>query len=348
MLTCLMVLASLTSAFASPATKQPDYVLIINSYTESTPWSRVFTTPIYERMITDNDSINAYTEHMDVMLMKTEEDVNAFIDELSGKYREKPPVMVVLLGNSSYVLLRDELARRWGDEIPLLVCVEKDYICPSGYYLSKQACPVDERIQLGDIVKSRKNLTVVYVPEYINETISLMKRCIPEMNRLLFLVDKRYISAQNQSTLENVMQAFPEIKLETLTAGEMQTDELIDVLQSSGPNTGILYYSWTLMKTRGRNTMLSSDTYRMLSSCTNLPIFTLNDMDIVENGMIGGCYYPAAKISSLLFKTIDELLKGKIYDAVIMPDGPYPVLNYPVLERLDIPLELARPIRFFI
>ena len=339
LLTCLMVLASLTSAFASPATKQPDYVLIINSYTESTPWSRVFTTPIYERMITDNDSINAYTEHMDVMLMKTEEDVNAFIDELSEKYREKPPVMVVLLGNSSYVLLRDELARRWGDEIPLLFCVEKDYICPSSYYLSKQACPVDERIQLGDIVKSRKNLTVVYVPEYISETISLMKRCLPDMNRLLFLVDKQYISAQNQSTLENVMQTFPEVKLEALTAGEMQTDELIDVLQNSGPNTGILYYSWTLMKTRGRNTMLSSDTYRMLSSCTNLPIFTLDDMDIVKNGMIGGYYYPKAKISSLLFKTIDELLKGKIYDAVIMPDGPYPVLNYPVLERLDIPLE---------
>ena len=348
LLTCLLVLASLTSVFASPATKQSDYVLIINSYTESTPWSRVFTTPIYERMITDDDSINAYTEHMDVMLMKTEEDVNTFIDELSGKYREKPPVMIVLLGNSSYVLLRDELERRWGNDIPLLVCVEKDYICPSSYYLSKQACPVDERIQLGEIVKSRKNLTVVYVPEYISETISLMKRCLPDMNRLLFLGDKRYISAQNQSTLENVMQeGFSEVELEVLTAGDIQTDELINVLQSAGPHTGILYYSWTLMKERGKNTMLSSDTYRMLSSFTNLPIFTLNDMDIVENGMVGGCYYPAAKISSILYKTIDELLKGKIYDAVIMPDGPYPVLNYQVLDRLDIPLEVCPPNTIF-
>ena len=91
------------SVFASPmttfsVTEQPDYVLIINSYTESTPWSRVFTTPIYKRMITDDDSINAYTEHMDAMLMKTEEDVDVFVEELFGKYEEKPPVMVVLLG----------------------------------------------------------------------------------------------------------------------------------------------------------------------------------------------------------------------------------------------------------
>lgn len=353
LLTCLVVLTSLTSVFASPmttfsVTEQPDYVLIINSYAESNPWSRVFTTPIYKRMITDDDSINAYTEHMDAMLMKTEEDVNVFVEELFGKYDEKPPVMVVLLGNFSYVLLRDELERHWGEDIPLLVCAEKDYICPGSYYLSLQPCPVEERIQLSEMVKSRKNLTVVYVPEFVNETISLMKRCLPGMNRLLFLGDKRYISVQNQIRLESVMQtAFPEIKLEVLVAGDIQTDELIDILQSSDPNTGILYYSWTLMVERGKNRMLSSDTYRMLSSCTTHPIFTLNDMDIVENGMIGGCYYPAANISSLLFKTIDELLKGKIYDAVIMPDGPYPVFNYSVWDKLNISQETFPPNTIF-
>ena len=63
----------------------------------------VFTTPIYERMIADDDSINAYTEHMDVMLMETKEDVKDFIDELAEKYTAKPPLLVVLLGNSSYV-----------------------------------------------------------------------------------------------------------------------------------------------------------------------------------------------------------------------------------------------------
>ena len=63
----------------------------------------MFTTPIYERMIADDDSINAYTEHMDVMLMETKEDVKDFIDELAEKYTAKPPLLIVLLGNSSYV-----------------------------------------------------------------------------------------------------------------------------------------------------------------------------------------------------------------------------------------------------
>ena len=32
--------------------KENEYVLIINSYTESTPWSRLFTAPVYEQMAT--------------------------------------------------------------------------------------------------------------------------------------------------------------------------------------------------------------------------------------------------------------------------------------------------------
>lgn len=66
-----------------------DYVLIVNSYTESTPWSRIFTAPIYERMIMGKENINAYTEHMDVMLMKTEEDVEDFSSYLLGKVTTK-------------------------------------------------------------------------------------------------------------------------------------------------------------------------------------------------------------------------------------------------------------------
>lgn len=74
--------------------KENEYVLIINSYTESTPWSRLFTAPVYEQMATDNEKWTAYTENMDVMLMKTEADVENFITYLSQKYTEAPPSLV--------------------------------------------------------------------------------------------------------------------------------------------------------------------------------------------------------------------------------------------------------------
>lgn len=69
LLTILLILIS-SQCLALSNNGQADYILIINSYTESTPWSRIFTTPIYERMVAGNEDIDAYTEHMDVMLMK--------------------------------------------------------------------------------------------------------------------------------------------------------------------------------------------------------------------------------------------------------------------------------------
>lgn len=218
----------------------------------------------------------------------------------------------------------------WG--LSYLVCVEKDYLAPREYYLSKKACPEPERQNLSDIVETERELTIIYVPEYIMETVSLMKQANPDMRRLLFLSDKRYISAQNQNSIHKaITNNFPDVKLELVTAGDIQTDELIDILQNADKQTGILYYSWILLHTQGNKEVLSSDTYRMISSYTDLPVFTLNDMDIVENGMAGGFFFPASNISNTLINTINGLLRNEVFNTIITPDQPHPVLNYPVL-----------------
>ena len=330
LLTILLILIS-SQCLALSNNGQADYILIINSYTESTPWSRIFTTPIYERMVAGNEDIDAYTEHMDVMLMKNEKDVEDFTLYLLDKYK-KAPKLIILLGNSSYALLKDRLNEKWGGGLSYLVCVEKDYLAPREYYLSKKACPEPERQNLSDIVETERELTIIYVPEYIMETVSLMKQANPDMRRLLFLSDKRYISAQNQNSIHKaITNNFPDVKLELVTAGDIQTVELIDILQNADKQTGILYYSWILLHTQGNKEVLSSDTYRMISSYTDLPVFTLNDMDIVENGMAGGFFFPASNISNTLINTINGLLRNEVFNTIITPDQPHPVLNYPVL-----------------
>ncbi len=44
----------------------------------------------------------------------------------------------------------------------------------------------------------------------------------------------------------------------------------------------------------------------MISSYTDLPVFTLNDMDIVENGMAGGFFFPASNISIPLLTRLTD------------------------------------------
>lgn len=348
LLTCIL-LAVFTVTFASPyKNEKNDYVLIINSYSESNPWSRMFTTPVYERLNMDDENITAYTEHLDMLIIDKQSELDSFTNDLLHKYSEKPPLLVVFLGNSSYVLLHDILESKWGEDIPFLLCVEKDFIGPREFYLAKKALPENQRQMLSDLVRSRRNLTVMYVPENIVETVSLMKNCIPDMNRLLFLSDRKYISKQNQETMKSEMvKFFPEISLELITAEDYRTEELIDILQSSDKRTGILYYSWSLLIRRGTNEIISADTYRMLSSYTSLPVFTLNDMDITENGMVGGYFYPKANITETMAKTIDELLNGKVYNMIIMPSGPLPVISYPVLMKKNLQFSACPPNTIF-
>lgn len=68
LLVVFLIITTLPS-YASPDGGENSYVLIINSYTESNPWSRIFTAPVYEQMTTDDESWTAYTENMDLMLM---------------------------------------------------------------------------------------------------------------------------------------------------------------------------------------------------------------------------------------------------------------------------------------
>ncbi|RHO69424.1 two-component system sensor histidine kinase/response regulator [Parabacteroides sp. AF48-14] len=338
LLVVFLIITTLPS-YASPDGGENSYVLIINSYTESNPWSRIFTAPVYEQMTTDDESWTAYTENMDLMLIKTDADVENFSTYLSRKYTGTPPSLVILLGNSAYMLLRDELKRRWGKDIPLLVCAEKDFIAPYEYYLSKEACPEELQINLSEMVETFHNLTILYVPEYISETVNLIKNLKPDMKRLIFLADKRYISAQNKRFIQDVMENdFPDIELQLITAGDTSTDELISLLSRVDKRTCVLYYSWILLNQQGNRDILSSDTYRMLSSYTDAPIFTLNDMGIVENGMVGGFFYPESNISTTLTGIVSDILKGKKLHAVITPGQPCSVLNYQVLIQKNIPL----------
>ncbi|MCD8270405.1 MAG: hypothetical protein LUD46_19540 [Parabacteroides sp.] len=94
----LLVFFLIITSFRSYASQNAgeEYVLIINSYTESTPWSCLFTAPVYEQMATDNDNWIAYTKNMDLMLMNTEADVENFSTYLSRKYTGTPPSLIIL------------------------------------------------------------------------------------------------------------------------------------------------------------------------------------------------------------------------------------------------------------
>ena len=100
-----------------------DYILIINAYTESFPWSnRLISTAT--NFVKDDPKLAVYTEHMNMIMIDNDSILDQFKDSLFDRYGSHRPRMLLLLGNSS-LILRDDLRKMWGD-IPMVLCAGKD------------------------------------------------------------------------------------------------------------------------------------------------------------------------------------------------------------------------------
>ena len=59
----ILILLGICADLMSQPPQNEDYILVINSYSENSPWSYNCTVPIYETLIKEYEELTAYTEH---------------------------------------------------------------------------------------------------------------------------------------------------------------------------------------------------------------------------------------------------------------------------------------------
>ena len=73
------------------------------------------------------------------------------------------------------------------------------------------------------------NITVLEQPYYIKQTLELIRQLQPEVKRIAFISDNRYISVVTRQAIKEVMQKdFPNLQLELLSSEQISTEELLD------------------------------------------------------------------------------------------------------------------------
>lgn len=304
-------------------------ILIINSYTESSVWSNIFIDPIYAHYSSKSNRMDIYTEHMNMLTISTEKALDEYKKELFGRYGDITPKLIVLLGNSAWGLLNEDIEKYWKN-VPVILCAEKEYTSDPVIYLIKDSIPQNNRGMLKDY-QGNVPLTVFHTPFYIEETLELMEKVIPDMKKLIFLSDRRSISAQSRKQVDAVMKSkYPNIRIEHLIAGDITNDDLISDLKTLAPQTGILFFSWFKKEQQQGNTILTSNISRVLSSYSNAPIFTLYHDVTAANGLIGGYFWENDVIKNRFLETTDEILKNAHPNKVrvIELGTPGPVINY--------------------
>lgn len=328
-----------SEAASSPPGDKRDYMLVLNTYTESAPWSSHIINSIVAH-IDQVDNFEVYTENMNSLLMtfkkhKTGE-IESFKNNLLREYGKNPPRMLVLLG-APIAVLRDFVKQTWPG-VPLILCSEMDYIGPENAYLDRRPLRPEERLPLCDKAVS-DNITLIRTPLYLRENVELMRRMIPGMDSLIFVGDGRYINQQADSDLRELLdREFPQIDYRFYSAHEMSTEALLDSLNRIDIHrTGILFSSWHYTKKIGDNIVSVTDSYRVIAS-VQAPMFALMPADIRDGGLVGGYVYDDAEVNAHVISTIDAVLAGHQPRDIpfYTPQDARPVFNYAALERKDL------------
>lgn len=337
-----------TSATSSPPGDKRDYVLLINSYTESSTWSWDIITDITAR-VEQVHNLEVYVEHMNMLLMNTLSGLDDFRANLSREYGKNPPRIVIYIGAPAYAV-RDFAEKQWGKDVPSIICSEEDFVGPDKYYIGKMAIPESERIPLKDMAKEH-NMTLLYGPVYPEATIDVMRRIIPEMNRLVFIRDGRYINQQYENELRALLETdYPGMGFTSYSAANMGVDELLDSLDMTDTRrTGVLFSSWHYTKNTSGTSEITANPFKIIASAS-VPMFALCPSSLKNSGVIGGYTYDVDEYNRQIVETFNEVLEGRQPRDIpfYTPPQARPTFNYPAMLRDKIDPGACPPNSVFI
>ena len=328
-------LLSVNLAFAQKdAIDGKSYILCINSYTESSPWSSRLISNVTE-FVQKDPGITIYVEHLNMLLVENDSILEESKRNIFDKYKGRSPRMLLLLGNSA-LLLRDEYRKVWGD-IPIVLCAQEDYLDSYEAYIHRQPSTPEERTPLSYLVDPY-NLVYLYADLYIPENIRLMKQMIPGMKELIFIGDGRKVNQDNSVLIEQELNTkYPDIKYKFWSAENMTTNQLLDSLYFvDTKTTGVLFASWFYKYAFAGTSMLATNSHKLIAA-TSVPIFSLSMVNIAsgKEGMLGGYTYNQDRYDAALIQTISDVLKDKQARHIpcYIPTDGAPVINYEILVR---------------
>lgn len=327
-----------TRAFAEDA-REKDYILVLNSINFDEAW----TNSLYQSIRSNftSDEIEVRAEELLVPMIKSLEEADQKKQQLLEKYRNAPR-LAVCIGDPGWIMCRSIFEGPWKD-VPLIICYSRDSMLIHLEDLLTGQFEGEGKYQNLDEVIRSTNLTVLKQPFYVKETVELMRRLIPGMNKVAFISDDRYISNMaRREVIQVLRENYPDIQLDLLTTPEITTEKLLDTLMIYDHRVGIVYYSWFMGRKQQESRYLGDNLQRLIYGFAKTPIFTLSEMDINSGSFAGGYFIPIKEFGNTIVKIINKILAGKQAREIPVQIGGLPgiYLNYHHLEHHGVPLQL--------
>lgn len=331
----LFIEGFLLSVSARTDTKNKE-VLVLNSINFNLPWAKNFYWCIHD--VLQKQGISAKAESLSVPALANKMEADAVVTHLREKY-PVAPAAIVLIGDPGWIVCRELFDDVWKD-VPVIVANARDRLPASLDVLLSHAPLTDTNSVPGEEWRRGYNLTLLKQHYYVKETVELIYKLIPDMKRLAFISDDRYISEETRGDVkEAVEKNFPDLRLELLSTTQLSTEMLLDTLHSYTPNTGIIYYSWFESHNENDNNYLFDHIQEIITNFTPSPLFLLSPENLSNNTFAGGYYVSTESFCDSLLEILNRILNGE--QARNIPGGVggegNAYLCYPVLKSYNIP-----------
>lgn len=338
---CLLfiLLGAVHSRLSAHADKTREDVLFLNSINFNLPWAKdVFW---YTHQALQKKNISVKAESLSVPALCNRKEAAAVVEQLRRKY-DVPPRLIVFIGDPGWIVCRELFDDVWKD-VPVIITNTRDRLPATlDILLSHEELTESNTVPAYEWRKGY-NVTTLGQVYYVKETIGLMRQLMPDMKRLAFISDDRYISEAVRGDVEQAMTGFfPELAFEQLSTRNISTEMLLDTLKSYDKTTGLIYYSWFETHNQDDNNYLFDHIQEIITRFVHSPLFLLAPEDLSNNTFAGGYYVSVESFGDSLLQLIHRVLEGEFPRDIPPALGGKPAayLCYPALQSYDIPVSL--------
>lgn len=316
-----------------------NYILVVNSINFNETKNREIFNLISEEFTSAKMQVES--EVLEIPVIRNMEGIEIIRKYLRTKYSVwKKPRIILFVGDPSWLLCKPLLDGIWKD-VPAIISMARDSMLSDiSDMINQSDTSIAEKLRPTKEIIKGYNTVSLQQPVYIKETLDVMYKLIPDMKRLLFISDQRYISAYTRICLRDVVKkSFPQLELTELTSPALSTEDLLDSLSQQKNNTGIIYSSWFVPVHRALDTYLDDNIKSLVQAFSQSPIFILTDIDPNGQNFAGGHYLHTKEMAHSCISLIYRILRGEQpRDMPIIQGGiPYAQLNYAQLYSKGIP-----------
>lgn len=313
-------------------------ILLLHSLNFNETWTSQTCATIKETFTEQGYQVRQ--EPLQIPMLKSLEDIEKRRQHLLARY-PSPPRLVICIGDPAWQICQSLFDNEW-KEVPTVVCYSREKMLAKLEYLVKKEIDPEENMVPTKEVMKGYNLTLIRQPLYIKETIQLMLELQPAIKKIAFIYDNRYISILSSRMVERILRRdFPELQLDLLQTPRIPTEALLDSLSFYNQETGIIYYSWFVMKQTKEKNYLADNVQKMMSIFAPPPVYNLADMEAENGNFAGGYYISTPTMTAHIIETMQRILQGEQARDIPFQTGgkPYAFLNYSHLVHHGIPPE---------